>query len=73
MEAAGLLDVAGRARVARFHGMIENIDTNVGRLLDRLELPHDRPCERSMRGQHDRRPLHRKASRIDDPALHPTQ
>ena len=37
MEAAGLLDVAGRARVARFHGMIENIDTNVGRLLDRLD------------------------------------
>ena len=37
LEAAGLLDGEGRARVARFYGMIENIDANVGRLLDRLE------------------------------------
>ena len=36
LEAAGLLDAAGRERVAKFYGMIENIDTNVGRLLDRL-------------------------------------
>ena len=37
LAAAGLLDDAGRDRVAKFYGMIENIDTNVGRLLDRLE------------------------------------
>ena len=37
LAAAGLLDAAGRDRVARFYGMIENIDTNVGRLLDRLD------------------------------------
>jgi len=36
LAAAGLLDAAGRDRVAKFYGMIENIDTNVGRLLDRL-------------------------------------
>ncbi|MEI8367188.1 MAG: sulfatase-like hydrolase/transferase [Planctomycetia bacterium] len=37
LAAAGMLDEAGRDRVAKFYGMIENIDTNVGRLLDRLE------------------------------------
>lgn len=37
LEAAGLLDAAGRERVAKFFGMIENIDMNVGRLLDRLD------------------------------------
>jgi arylsulfatase len=37
LAAAGLLDEAGRDRVAKFYGMIENIDANVGRLLDRLE------------------------------------
>ncbi len=36
LAAAGLLDAPGRDRVAKFYGMIENIDTNVGRLLDRL-------------------------------------
>lgn len=37
LEAAGSLDAARRERVARFYGMIENIDTNVGRLLEALE------------------------------------
>ncbi len=37
LEAAGIADPAQRARIARFYGMIENIDTNVGRLLDTLD------------------------------------
>ena len=37
LEAAGITDVKRRAKVARFYGMIENIDTNVGRLLAALD------------------------------------
>jgi len=37
LEAAGIADPAGREQLAKFYGMIENIDTNVGRLLDTLD------------------------------------
>jgi arylsulfatase A-like enzyme/acetyl esterase/lipase len=37
LEAAGIADPVQRAKIARFYGMIENIDANVGRLLDTLD------------------------------------
>ncbi len=37
LEAAGIEDPERRATIARFFGMIENIDTNVGRLLGKLD------------------------------------
>ena len=37
LEAAGIANPAERARIARFYGMIENIDTNLGRLLQKLD------------------------------------
>jgi len=37
LEAAGLADAGQRPRLAKFYGMIENIDVNVGRLLDTLD------------------------------------
>jgi arylsulfatase len=37
LEAAGLADPRRRADIARFYGMITNIDSNVGRLLRRLD------------------------------------
>lgn len=36
LEAAGVGSPAQRPEIARFHAMIENIDANMGRLLDRL-------------------------------------
>jgi arylsulfatase A-like enzyme len=42
LEAAGVKDPRQRAEIAKFYGMIENIDANVGRLLagiDRLGVP----------------------------------
>ena len=44
LERAGVVDPKTRAELARFYGMIENIDTNVGRLLseiDRLGLAEE--------------------------------
>jgi arylsulfatase len=37
LEAAGIKDPKQRADIAKFYGMIENIDTNVGRLLVKLD------------------------------------
>jgi len=37
LEAAGIAEPARREQLARFYGMIENIDTNVGRLLATLD------------------------------------
>jgi arylsulfatase len=37
LEAAGIASPGQRPRLAKFYGMIENIDTNVGRLLDTLD------------------------------------
>jgi len=37
LEAAGIADPEQRAKIAKFYGMIENIDTNVGRLLQKLD------------------------------------
>jgi arylsulfatase len=37
LEKAGVGDPKQRAQIAKFYGMIENIDTNVGRLLAELE------------------------------------
>jgi len=37
LEQAGIADPGRRADIARFYGMITNIDTNLGRLLDRLD------------------------------------
>lgn len=37
LEAAGIKDPAQRATIAKFYGMIENIDTNMGRLLAKLD------------------------------------
>jgi arylsulfatase A-like enzyme len=37
LEAAGIADAKERARIAKFYGMIENIDANIGRLLARLD------------------------------------
>jgi arylsulfatase A-like enzyme/acetyl esterase/lipase len=37
LEAAGIKDPKQRATIARFYGMIENIDTNMGRLLAKLD------------------------------------
>ena len=37
LEAAGIADVKQREQVAKFYGMIENIDTNVGRLFAKLD------------------------------------
>jgi arylsulfatase len=37
LETAGISDAAQRAKIAKFYGMIENIDTNLGRLLDTLD------------------------------------
>ena len=37
LEAAGVKDPRQRADIAKFYGMIENIDTNMGRLLRKLD------------------------------------
>ena len=37
LEAAGVKDPRQRAEIAKFYGMIENIDTNVGRLMRKLD------------------------------------
>ena len=37
LKAAGIKDTKKRADIAKFYGMIENIDTNVGRLLAQLD------------------------------------
>jgi arylsulfatase len=37
LEAAGIADVKQRDEIAKFYGMIENIDTNVGRLFAKLD------------------------------------
>ena len=37
LEAAGITHEKQRAQIAKFYGMIENIDTNVGRLLAKLD------------------------------------
>jgi arylsulfatase len=37
LEAAGVKDPRQRADIAKFYGMIENIDTNVGRLMRKLD------------------------------------
>ena len=37
LEAAGVKDPRQRAEIAKFYGMIENIDTNMGRLLGKLD------------------------------------
>jgi arylsulfatase len=37
LEAAGIADAKQRERIAKFYGMIENIDTNMGRLLAKLD------------------------------------
>ena len=37
LEAAGIADAKQREQIARFYGMIGNIDTNLGRLLARLD------------------------------------
>jgi arylsulfatase len=37
LEAAGITDPQQRAKIARFYGMIENIDTNIGRLMQKLD------------------------------------
>jgi len=37
LEAAGVNDEKQRAEIAKFYGMIENIDSNVGRLLAKLD------------------------------------
>ncbi len=37
LEAAGIADAQRRARIAKFYGMINTIDANVGRLLDALD------------------------------------
>jgi arylsulfatase A-like enzyme len=44
LERAGVVDPKSRAEIAKFYGMIENVDTNVGRLLaeiDRLGLAEE--------------------------------
>jgi arylsulfatase A-like enzyme/acetyl esterase/lipase len=37
LEAAGVKDPRQRAEIAKFYGMIENIDTNIGRLMRKLD------------------------------------
>jgi len=37
LEAAGSTDPKQRANIAKFYGMIENIDTNIGKLLEKLD------------------------------------
>ena len=37
LEAAGVKDPQSRAEIAKFYGMIENIDTNIGRLMRKLD------------------------------------
>ncbi|MEX0671348.1 MAG: sulfatase-like hydrolase/transferase, partial [Pirellulales bacterium] len=37
LEEVGVTDLKQRAEIAKFYGMIENIDTNMGRLLARLD------------------------------------
>jgi len=37
IDALGVTNAAERAKIAKFYGMIENIDTNMGRLLDTLD------------------------------------
>ena len=37
LEAAGVTDAKEREKIAKFYGMIENIDTNMGRLLAKLD------------------------------------
>jgi arylsulfatase len=37
LEAAGVKDPRQRADIAKFYGMIENVDTNIGRLLRKLD------------------------------------
>ena len=37
LEAAGISDPKQRARIAKFHAMIENVDANLGRLLAKLD------------------------------------
>jgi choline-sulfatase len=37
LEAAGIADPNERGKIAKFYGMIENIDTNIGRLLGKLD------------------------------------
>jgi acetyl esterase/lipase len=37
LEAAGVQDPRQRAEIAKFYGMIENIDTNIGRLMRKLD------------------------------------
>ncbi len=37
LEAAGVTDPKQQANTARFYGMIENVDTNIGRLLTKLD------------------------------------
>ena len=37
LEAAGIVDPQSRAEIAKFYGMIENIDTNIGRLMRQLD------------------------------------
>jgi arylsulfatase len=37
LEEAGIADAAQRSKIAKFYGMIENIDANMGRLLDTLD------------------------------------
>ena len=37
LEASGIADAKQRERIAKFYGMIENIDTNMGRLLAKLD------------------------------------
>jgi arylsulfatase len=37
LEAAGVKDPRQRAEIAKFYGMIENVDTNIGRLLKKLD------------------------------------
>ena len=37
LKAAGVKDPQSRAEIAKFYGMIENIDTNIGRLMKKLD------------------------------------
>ena len=37
LEAAGIVNPKQRAEIAKFYGMIENIDTNIGRLMHKLD------------------------------------
>ncbi|MCX7430796.1 MAG: sulfatase-like hydrolase/transferase [Planctomycetia bacterium] len=37
LKAAGVKDPQSRAEIAKFYGMIENIDTNIGRLMRKLD------------------------------------